>query len=671
MNKIRAQLVPPPPAPEPSRILADLEVKIDKAQNDLARLQKVVVTKQAELHQADERANCKAKEVRELHAEMMRVKKEVIQVAPPSPPPTTPPKIPVVLLTGDDGGGDDCEITPMAQDDDAFLGLHHGAFEVHDMEDENDGIPEDDCSAQVKRVKVTPSLTFEQTCEFIGSGHFTSDQLAEITQIASMRSDSMSQVTVTPLVRVVTNKKKRLKQPLFKKEAVFEATNKLKEKKESLSCFGQVPQGTKMPLFQVPSSSASDVFTGVNDSANGDTQHKDQNLFFKSCLEEDPLFAHQVQSLERMLRVRDKLASGVLPGICAGSTSAVETDSQDVCAGSSAAGLGLHELEGSVHVSSGALVGSARAGGSLHELEGSVHVSSGALVGSALAGGSLHDLEGFVPENDGLLVIQSCDASTEGDFPALATAGDSEEIIGLLERSVTQSSCLNSDNSSMGVACVDPASAAVAPPAPVSSSPCARVASAAGAVHARRTVSPMHDVFAHNSWSDMVRNSCCTGGLLPVCKSTSYNLEAGSRGPRGRKRSKGVVSGPAEDLRPVSEVEAGVNFRPAGGVREQVAGSLPRRQPGTGSRQVREGVVTPSLHPEVSGFHFVSPGRGLDIRQSMGWTKVCETARSGIWVLKGNARTRMLPENLDHLGVKWIPRGSYKTAWVTPGHDCL
>ena len=91
LNKIRAQLDPPPPAPKPSRILADLEVKIDKAQNYLARLQNVVVTKQAELQQADERANCKAKEVRELHAEMLEVKKEVIQVPPPSPPPTTPP----------------------------------------------------------------------------------------------------------------------------------------------------------------------------------------------------------------------------------------------------------------------------------------------------------------------------------------------------------------------------------------------------------------------------------------------------------------------------------------------------------------------------------------------------------------------------------------------------
>ena len=55
----------------------------------------------------------------------------------------------------------------------------------------------------------------------------------------------------------------------------------------------------------------------------------------------------------------------------------------------------------------------------------------------------------------------------------------------------------------------------------------------------------------------------------------------------------------------------------------------------------------------------------------MGWTKVCGTAQSGIWVLKGNARTCMFPANLDHLRVEWMMRGTYKTALVTPGHDCL
>ena len=159
------------------------------------------------------------------------------------------------------------------------------------------------------------------------------------------------------------------------------------------------------------------------------------------------------------------------------------------------------------------------------------------------------------------------------------------------------------------------------------------------------------------------RNSGGTGGLLPVQRSTSYCLDNSwsdtvrLQGPTRRRRgTKGGVSGPAEDFLPVSEVEAGVNFRPAGGARGQVAGSLPGRQPGTGTRQVRGGVVTPSLHPEVPGIQFVSLGYGLDIRQSMGWTKVCGTTRSGIWVLKGNARTRMFPANLDHLRVEWISR---------------
>ena len=80
---------------------------------------------------------------------------------------------------------------------------------------------------------------------------------------------------------------------------------------------------------------------------------------------------------------------------------------------------------------------------------------------------------------------------------------------------------------------------------------------------------------------------------------------------------------------------------------------------------------SPSLHPEFPDTRFASPGRGLDIRQSMGWTKVCGTARSGIWVPKSNARTCMFPANLDHLRVGWMKQGSYKTACVTPGHDCL
>ena len=74
----------------------------------------------------------------------------------------------------------------MARDDDAFLGLHHGAFEVPDMEAENGETP-DDCMAQVKRVKATPRPTFQQICDDIGSGCYTSDQLAEIVHFASLQ----------------------------------------------------------------------------------------------------------------------------------------------------------------------------------------------------------------------------------------------------------------------------------------------------------------------------------------------------------------------------------------------------------------------------------------------------------------------------------------------------
>ena len=276
-----------------------------------------------------------------------------------------------------------------------------------------------------------------------------------------------------------------------------------------------------------------------------------------------------------------------------------------------------------------------------------------------------------VRESSELFEVDTCSATDSvagyvalrhagGDAESHATAGESEEIIGLHVSHSPRVLPINSSNSSMDVACVGTASAGVALSTAASSSSCPVASCVAGAVHACRTVTSMHALTAHNSWSDTVRNSRCTGGLLPMCKSTSYNLEVVSQGPTERRCTKGGVSGPAEDLRSVSEVETGVNFRPAGGVRGQVAGSLPRRQPGTGTRRVREGVVTPSLHPEVPGIQFVSPGRGLDIRQSMGWTKVCSTARSGIWVLKGNARARMLPENLDHLRVKWISQGNIR-----------
>ena len=67
--------------------------------------------------------------------------------------------MPTIVPLEEEDDGDDGDITPMARDDDAFLGLHHGAFEVPDME-ADDGELRDDCKAQVKRVKATPLSTF-------------------------------------------------------------------------------------------------------------------------------------------------------------------------------------------------------------------------------------------------------------------------------------------------------------------------------------------------------------------------------------------------------------------------------------------------------------------------------------------------------------------------------
>ena len=63
----------------------------------------------------------------------------------------------------------------------------------------------------------------------------------------------------------------------------------------------------------------------------------------------------------------------------------------------------------------------------------------------------------------------------------------------------------------------------------------------------------------------------------------------------------------------------------------------------------------------------VPPGRHQIAPQSLGWARVCGTENSGVWLLKGDARTYNLPRNLDDVGVVREPRSGYETAWATPG----
>ena len=254
-----------------------------------------------------------------------------------------------------------------------------------------------------------------------------------------------------------------------------------------------------------------------------------------------------------------------------------------------------------------------------------------------------------------------------GARTARATAGEGEGIIGSSHDVVTRFSSVHSSGAPSH-ACVSYLDALLAAPAraPAAFSLACRTARTSAVV----------DLCMHGDGTSMhgVRNSGGTGGLLPVHRSTSYCLNNSCsdtgrvKGPHGHKEGQrwSFQSG----RRFSSCLRGGGRGKFSAGWRTG-AGCFPRGQPGTGTRRVRECVVTPSLHPEVPGVQFVSPGYGLDIKQSMGWTKVCGTAQSGILVLKGNARTSMFPEYLDHLRVRWISRGTYETARVTPGHDCL
>ena len=136
---------------------------------------------------------------------------------------------------------------------------------------------------------------------------------------------------------------------------------------------------------------------------------------------------------------------------------------------------------------------------------------------------------------------------------------------------------------------------------------------------------------------------------------------------RGKRGSKEEVSRPSDDKTLFPCWIRACSWT-AGEVRGPVVGSCPGRRPITRETQ---GAVTPSVHLGVPDALSVTPVPGMSIRQQLGWKKVYETPRSGIWVLKGESRSFALPFNLDHLGVAWMKMRTHSTAWVTPRDLCL
>ena len=263
-------------------------------------------------------------------------------------------------------------------------------------------------------------------------------------------------------------------------------------------------------------------------------------------------------------------------------------------------------------------------------------------------------------------------SKTDGVAVAAATAGESDRNLGL--RPVLESHSRH--NSSWGVDVVASArvSAVLVVSATASSSASAFVF-VAGVAHARST--PMHD--AHNSWSDTAMNS------LRVQRSTRYNLQ-GVVAPNSRRKVRQcctVGSRYAEQTVDMSPAPAaGTYRRSAGTVHAQR--QVPRKRlaessgvdtgpgPGPGGRSGLVGGV-PGLAAaclEIPCSLVMPPGRHQSAPQSLGWARVCGTEQSGIWVLKGGARTYNLPRDLDDVGVVWESRSGYETAWATPGHVC-
>ena len=125
MQQLQDTLAPPANPEKPAKRLLDLQIKLDKVQQERDRLASVVQKKQEELMQAEVRHDSKKVEVQEVLPAIDRVKLEMDM---PAPPP--------VQVAGEENETEAPAFEDM-DDDDAFLGLNHQHFP--DMEGVSEG----------------------------------------------------------------------------------------------------------------------------------------------------------------------------------------------------------------------------------------------------------------------------------------------------------------------------------------------------------------------------------------------------------------------------------------------------------------------------------------------------------------------------------------------------
>ena len=192
---------------------------------------------------------------------------------------------------------------------------------------------------------------------------------------------------------------------------------------------------------------------------------------------------------------------------------------------------------------------------------------------------------------------------------------------------------------------------------PVSSSS----AVSAAVVHACST--PMHD--AHNSCTDTALNSL----WVQRCRKVQQSRTVGSR---SAEQTVDMSPAPAAGTYRRSADTLHVQRQVPRKRRAESSGVGPARRPGPGGTSGLVGGV-PGLAAaclEIPCSLVMPPGRHQSAPQSLGWARICGTEQSGVWVLKGGARTHNLPRDLDDVGVVWESRSGYETAWATPRHVC-
>ena len=433
------------------------------------------------------------------------------------------------------------------------------------------------------------------------------------------------------------------------KENVFKKNER--QSSPSNGSFSQVSSSVKIASFQVPV--VKEFFNDADPGSSGISRS-----YAEALIADDPELQKSIRGLEAMLRVRDAGRScqhtSVVPvtkGSVAGSAGGFAGRETDAVLAVSARSSGVVSSGGETVV---ALALSECSSGSC---ENEVH---DALLEAAAASAGKHE-ETFgsleVPESGLTLASPSESGSARVRTSSCATTGESERIIGsqLCQiPSLSSSGCL-SVHACASLSSAPASFASSLGVCPVTSS----VASSAAVAHVCSTPT-------HNSCPDTVLNSLVERSRKVRSRSTVGN--------------RSVVQ--TVDMSPAPA--AGTYRRSADEVHDQrqiprkrqatcsVGDPVPGAGPGPGGRS---GLVGGSLGcaAAIRGIPcslVMPPGRHQRAPQSLGWEWVCGSEKSGVWVLKGDARTYNLPRDLDDVGIVWERRSGYETAWATPGHVC-